>query len=212
MLPVSQDLYRSTSYAPPINLSFNQYLLLSEEPVLFHTGSARQATELLPRLEGVLAGKALSYIFVSHFESDECGGLALLLDRYPSASVICSEVTARQLSGFGVTCNLLVKKPGEHVISGAFDLELISYPSEMHLWEGLLAYEHHRGIFFSSDLMLRWGEAGDALVRSDWREELSKISSEQLPNPERLLKLREDLAGFDPTLIATGHGPILTLR
>ena len=69
MLPVSQDLYRSTSYAPPINLSFNQYLLLSEEPVLFHTGSARQATELLPRLEGVHAGKALSYIFVSHVEN-----------------------------------------------------------------------------------------------------------------------------------------------
>ena len=164
MIPTKYDLHLFTDYMQPVNLSFNQYLLLTEEPVLFHTGSAQQAAALLPRLEAALAGRPLRHIFVSHFESDECGGLAALLDRYPDASVICPEVTARQLMGFGYQCSLDAKKPGEHIVTDSFDLEFIGYPSEMHLWEGLLAYEHRRKIFFSSELMMRWGEPGSDLV------------------------------------------------
>ncbi|MES4520380.1 MBL fold metallo-hydrolase, partial [Escherichia coli] len=190
---------------------FNQYLLLTEEPVLFHTGSAQQAAALLPRLEAALAGRPLRHIFVSHFESDECGGLAALLDRYPDASVICPEVTARQLMGFGYQCSLDAKKPGEHIVTDSFDLEFIGYPSEMHLWEGLLAYEHRRKIFFSSDLMMRWGETGSDLVHSSWKDEVGGITAEQVPSPQGRLRLQEDLMRFSPELIATGHGPVVDL-
>ena len=211
MIPTKYDLHLFTDYMQPDNLSFNQYLLLTGEPVLFHTGSAQQAAALLPRLEAALAGRPLRHIFVSHFESDECGGLTPLLDRYPDASVVCPEVTARQLAGFGYHCSLDAKKPGEHMITDSFDLEFIGYPSEMHLWEGLLAYEHRRKIFFSSDLMFRWGEMGSDLIHSNWKDEVSGITAEQVPNPQRLLRLQENLMRFCPELIATGHGPIVDL-
>lgn len=48
MIPTKYDLHLFTDYMQPVNLSFNQYLLLTEEPVLFHTGSAQQAAALLP--------------------------------------------------------------------------------------------------------------------------------------------------------------------
>lgn len=211
MILSKYDLYPFTAYVKPINLSFNQYLLLTEEPVLFHTGSAQQAAALLPRLEEILASRPLRHIFVSHFESDECGGLTLLLGRYPDASVICSEVTARQLAGFGYHCSLDVKKPGDRLITDFFDLQFIGYPSEMHLWEGLLAYEHRRKVFFSSDLMLRWGETDGSLIRSNWKDEVSGITAEQIPDPQRLLRLQEELLRFSPDIIATGHGPIIDL-
>ena len=51
--------------------------------------------------------------FVSHFESDECGGLSLLLKNFPQVKTICSEITARQLIGFGITDKVIVKKAGE---------------------------------------------------------------------------------------------------
>lgn len=38
MIPTKYDLHLFTDYMQPVNLSFNQYLLLTEEPVLFHTG------------------------------------------------------------------------------------------------------------------------------------------------------------------------------
>lgn len=36
--------------------------------------------------------------------------------------------------GFGITNQVLVKKPGEKLTSNDYELEFISYPSEMHLW------------------------------------------------------------------------------
>lgn len=207
MIPTKYDLHLFTDYMQPVNLSFNQYLLLTEEPVLFHTGSAQQAAALLPRLEAALAGRPLRHIFVSHFESDECGGLAALLDRYPDASVICPEVTARQLMGFGYQCSLDAKKPGEHIVTDSFDLEFIGYPSEMHLWEGLLAYEHRRKIFFSSDLMMRWGETGSDLVHSSWKDEVGGITAEQVPSPQGRLRLQEDLMRFFSGIDRDGTWP-----
>ena len=79
MPQIFDDLYQFTSYAPPIDLTFHQYLLNIDEPILIHTGSRQQAQTLLPQIKDVLMGRKLKYIFVSHFESDECGGLEIIL-------------------------------------------------------------------------------------------------------------------------------------
>ncbi|MBZ3655957.1 hypothetical protein JS565_25725 [Salmonella enterica subsp. enterica serovar Senftenberg] len=62
MIPTKYDLHLFTDYMQPVNLSFNQYLLLTEEPVLFHTGSAQQAAALLPRLEAARGPAAPAYL------------------------------------------------------------------------------------------------------------------------------------------------------
>ncbi len=209
---IGEDLYQFSTYIPAINLTFNQYLLLTEEPILFHTGNIHQAKALVPQLKEVLGEKELKYIFASHFEADECGGLSIILDAYPSAITICSEVTARELNGFGIDCEVLIKKPGESLNTNSFKLEFISYPSEVHLWEGILAIENTRGIFFSSDLMITRGDSRGLSKDSDWLKEIESISSMQIPNPEQLTLLQEQLKPFNPTLIATGHGSLVNLR
>jgi hypothetical protein len=82
----------------------------------------------------------------------------------------------------------------------------------MHLWEGLLVIENHRGIFFSSDLMIRRGDAGGLWIDSNWNTEIIAIRSDQVPDPERLDQLKKTIAQLSPRLIATGHGPCLRLR
>lgn len=145
------------------------------------------------------------------FESDECGGLSRILDSYPEAKTICSEVTARQLNGFGYKTEILIKQPGEKLSTNTYELEFISYPSEMHLWEGLLVIENQRGIFFSSDLMFNLGNANGIVKASTWAAEINNIRKDQIPDPERLNQLQNTLAKFKPTFIATGHGPCLKL-
>lgn len=206
---ISKDLHQFSTYFPQINLSFHQYLLLGEEPLLVHTGSMQQAATMLPQLKEALAGRSLKYIFISHFESDECGGLSLIQEHYPEAMPICSEATARQLMGFGLIKEAIAKKPGEKLSTANFELEFFSYPSEMHLWEGLLMMENRRGIFFSSDLMIRFGEEINTAIKSDWQKEIKDIRPEQVPDPERRAKLQETLAGLKPQFVATGHGPCL---
>jgi flavorubredoxin len=211
MVNIYEKLYQFSSYVPPIDLSFHQYLLLEEEAVLVHTGSMQQAEALIPQLKEVLNGKTLKYIFVSHFESDECGGLSLILKHFPEAKPICSEVTARQLMGFGIANDIIVKKPGEKLNANGYELEFINYPSEMHLWEGLLLMENKCGVFFSSDLVFRFGKSAGTVIEGSWQEEVNSITPLQVPDVEQREKLQQVLGQFNPKFIATGHGPCVKL-
>ena len=211
MSAIYEDLYQFSSYIPPIDLSFHQYLLLTEEPILVHTGSMQQAEALALQLKAILLDRALKYIFISHFESDECGGLSILLKHFPEAKPICSEITARQLSGFGITNDALVKKPGEKLNIGDGELEFISYPSEMHLWEGLLLAENTRGIFFSSDLVFRLGKANGSVIEGNWQAEVDNISALQVPDKQGREKLQQALTQLNPKFVAVGHGPCIKL-
>ncbi|MCK9443429.1 MAG: MBL fold metallo-hydrolase [Tissierellaceae bacterium] len=205
MESIRDDLYQFSFYNPTIDLTFNQYLLLTDEPVLFHTGDIHQAKELVPRLKELLAGRQLKYIFVSHFEVDECGGLSLMQDNFPEAKVICSGVTDMQLDGFGISAQTIVKKPGDILKTSSYELEFINYPSEMHLWDGLLVFERNRGIFFSSDLMISRGKSIE-VVNSNWEDAILSITSMQIPSPEKRVKLQDELRTIKPEFVAVGHG------
>lgn len=212
MAIINEKLHQFSTYLEPIDLSFHQYLLLGEEPILFHTGNVMQAEVMLPDLKAALEGKALKYIFISHFEADECGGLPIILNHFPKAKVICSNVTARQLNGFGIKAEIIVKKYGEKLNTKDYELEFFNYPSEMHLWDGLLVMENNRGIFFSSDLMISLGEEIGTIEESDWNTEVSKIKPEQVPDSEKLKKLQQTLLNLNPSFVATGHGACLKIK
>ncbi|VCZ15592.1 MBL fold metallo-hydrolase [Klebsiella pneumoniae] len=137
MTEIIKDLYQFTEVMEPIKLSMHQYLLMTNEPVLIQTGAVSQAQTTIPKLQELLGERKIKYILISHFESDECGGLALVLKEHPEAVAVCSETTARQLMGFGITNNVLIKKPNEIFAGDDFEFQTISYPSEMHMWEGL---------------------------------------------------------------------------
>jgi flavorubredoxin len=210
-IKIFENLYMFNSYNQYINLSFNQFLLLGEEPVLFHTGSYQMAEELIPKLKDILCDKKLSLIFVSHFESDECGGLGLILKHFPEAKTICSAVTARQLTGFGMFNEVIVKAPNEDLSLSSLKLKFVSYPSEMHLWEGLLAFETEQGLLFSSDLFIRMGKVSEAIANSSLEEELDKIAAHQIPDPAALKTIQETLLKLPVKYIVPGHGPVLKL-
>ena len=211
MTKIFNYLHQFTTYASAIDLTFNQYLLNIDEPILIHTGDLNRARQLIPQIKEMIGDKELKYIFVSHFESDECGGITRILKEYPNAKVICSQVTARQLEGFGILTNPLVKKPGEGMTIGGLQFEFISYPSEMHMWEGLLLYEINRGILFSSDLMISFGNLNTHIVESTLEKELKRIGREQIPDTEKRNILIEDLNKLNINFIATGHGQCIKI-
>ena len=211
MKEIYKDLYQFSTYVKPIDLTFHQYLLLGEESMLVHTGNDEQARRLIPEAEALLSGRPLKYIFISHFEADECGGLTSVLEAFPEAVPLCSEVTARQLSGFGFTDKAAVKRPGDKLVVPGGEYEFISYPSEMHRWEGLLMKENTRGIFFSSDLMIRFGDGAGVVIDGDWNDEVQGITAAQVPDDEKRKVLQGTLANFNVKFIATGHGPCVRM-
>lgn len=209
MTQIYPNLYQFTDVLEPMKLSMHQYLLLTDEPILIQTGAVPQAQATLPKLKELLGERSLKYILISHFESDECGGLSLVLKEYPDAIAVCSEVTARQLWGFGIARNVDIKKPGDSFSGEDFDFEIIGYPSEMHMWEGLLFSEKKRGIFFSSDLMFAMGENHGQIVENNWEDAVNTSGVEQLPSIDMQKKLMDDLKTLKPKFIASGHGPCI---
>lgn len=206
---ILDNLHLFNCYNEIIDLSFNQYVLHGSEPILIHTGSKEQAVAMLPKLKALLGGRQLEYIFISHFESDECGGLNFLMEYFPHAKPICSQVTARQLSGFGWTNDIIVKAPGDVWETSELKLRFISYPSEMHLWEGLLVFEENSGLIFSSDLFIHRGRIETPIIDANWKDEIEKISLQQIPSPTALKTLQEALADLPVKYVIPGHGPCL---
>lgn len=211
MKKIYKDLYMFSTYVPQIDLTFNQFLLLTDEPVLIHTGDNRQAEMLVGELKGILGERKLKYVFGAHFEADEYGGLLTILKEYPEAVAVCSSVCARQLGGFGISKNVIVKKPGETLSVGNGELQFFNYPSEMHLWDGLLVAETTRKIFFSSDLMIRFGKPADEFLKRTWKDEVEGIACQQILDTKRRRELKGVLKGLDINFVATGHGQCIEI-
>ena len=55
--------------------SFNQYLIVDDEPLLFHTGPRKMFPLIREAVSSVLPPDQLRYIAFSHVEADECGSL-----------------------------------------------------------------------------------------------------------------------------------------
>ncbi len=211
MTTIYNGLHQFTEYLEPVNLSLHQYLLLTEEPALIHTGTVNNAQNIVAQIKQLLGEKPLKYMLVSHFESDECGCIAALVKEFPGVTTVCSETTARQLYGFGITYNIAIKKPGDKLIGKDYEFEFISYPSEMHLWDGLLFVENKRKIFFSSDLMFSFGNIHGKTIESNWEAAIETSGVDWIPGDKQREKLIKDLKEISPKFIATGHGPCIRL-
>ncbi|MBI2850296.1 MAG: MBL fold metallo-hydrolase [Chloroflexi bacterium] len=208
---IVEGVYRISSTAGPGGFSFNQFLVKDEKSILIHTGAVQQFKAVADSIGSIVDIKQISYLFISHFESDECGALCNFLGLNPNLIPVCGAITARQLQGFGLHGSPQIVKPGDELSLGKRKLSFISYPSEMHLWEGLLTYDTTDKILFSSDLFVARG-AGEAAIKKANRAEAMKIEARSIPSEEGRTKCQAALDQLDIQLVAVGHGPVLDLR
>ncbi len=208
---IADWLYRIATFDQRVGISFNQYLILDERPTLVHTGSVQTFDGLLARVAEVVEPARLAYAFISHFEADECGALGRLRGVAKDLVPVCSAVTARQLRGFGLGEDALVQKEGDALSIGRRELRFVSYPAEMHLWEGLLAYAEPDRVLFSADLVIRPGPAPEPVVKAQ-AEEALRIAEAAIPSPEARAICESKLRALAPKVLALGHGPALDLR
>lgn len=206
MQKIYEKLYQFTTYIPPMDFTIHQYLFASDPAIVFATGTQKEAEENLPEIKKILNGRPVKYIFVSHIESDECGGLSVFLREYPEATVLCSALCARELPGYGYNGKIKMCSENEILEDGTLKLQFFDYPAEVHLQNGLVCFEQNSGIFYSADLMLRNGNGAGKHIDSDWKTAVESIKPERIPNETLLLELKEELLTITPKIIAVGHG------
>src|SRR4051794_29775892 len=76
---ITDGIYRLSTFvpeiAPPAGFTFNQFLVLGDEPLLFHTGLRRMFPLVRDALARIIPPEQLRWIAFGHYEADECGAM-----------------------------------------------------------------------------------------------------------------------------------------
>ncbi len=155
-----------STFLPEIGLTFNQFLIDADEPLLFHCGQRFLFPAVSAAVGKVVAIDKLRWITFSHVESDECGSMNEWLAASPNATA------AHGRTGCNIWLNDTAIRPpralgdGEVLDLGGKKVRRIDTPHLPHCWDAGLIYEEITGTLFCSDLFTHAGE-GPALTDSD---------------------------------------------
>lgn len=188
--------------------SFNQYLVVDDEPLLFHTGPRKMFALVREAVASVLPVARLRYIGLSHVEADECGSLNEWLAVAPQAEPLCGTVAAL------VSIDDLADRParalkdGETLSLGRHAVQWFDTPHLPHAWECGFLMEAHTRTLLCGDLFTQGGTKLPALTEADilgpseaFRQQMDYFSHTKFARV-----MLERLAGAAPTTLACMHG------
>ncbi len=210
---IASGIYRLSTFmpeiAPPAGLVFNQFLVLGDEPLLFHTGYRQMFPLVRAAVGRLVPPERLRWIAFGHYEADECGAMNEWLAVAPQAEVAHGQTACL------VSLGDMADRPPRALADGAA-IELgsgkrVRYfdtPHIPHGWEAGVLYEESTGTLLCGDLFTQLGE-GPALTDKDIvgpaiaAEDLFRYSA---LNPGMGLTIRR-LAKLAPQTLALMHGP-----
>src|SRR5262245_4678431 len=92
---IVDGIYRiSTPPDPEVPITFNQFLIEDEAPVLVHTGVHQAYDGIHKAIKEVLDPASLAYVVLLHFEGDECGGMDRFMAEAKNAQLVGSNMSA----------------------------------------------------------------------------------------------------------------------
>ena len=147
--------------------SFNQYLLLDDEPLLWHTGPRRMFPLVSEAIAALVPIDRLRYIGLSHFEADECGAMNELLAAAPAAVPICSQVAAMVSVSDVADRAPRALADGEQLALGRHTMQWFDTPHVPHGWDCGLLMDTSTGTFLCGDLFTQPGHGDEALTEGD---------------------------------------------
>ena len=208
---VADDIYRINIAMPdmiPGGFSFNQYLLVDEKPLLFHTGPRKLFPLICQQIETVLPVAELRYIAFSHVESDECGSLEKFLLAAPEARPVCSAVAAMVSVGDMVDVEPLGMADGQTLSLGRHQLIWQSTPHLPHGWECGYLFDATTKTLFCGDLFTQPGIGERPLIEDDIlaSSETFRAQMDYFAHSRDTPQLLEKLAQLEPGVLACMHG------
>jgi flavorubredoxin len=208
---VADGIYRINT---PVRLpaagefNFNQYLILDDAPMLFHTGQRQLFPVVREAIEAIIPIERLRYIGLSHFEADECGSLNSLLAAAPHAVPICSRVAAMIAINDQADRAPQALADGEDLNLGRHTLRWFDTPHVPHSWECGLMMDMSTRTFFCGDLFTQGGSGEVALTESDilGPSESFRLPMDYFAHSPQTTAILERLARERPTTLACMHG------
>lgn len=188
--------------------SFNQYLIVDDDPLIFHTGPRKMFPLVREAVANVLPVERLRYIAFSHVEADECGSLNEWLAIARHSLPLCGTVAAL------VSVNDLADRPAralanDEILSlGKHTLRWFDAPHLPHAWECGFMMEEQTKTLLCGDLFTQGGSNLPALTESDilGPSEEFRHGMDYFSHTRHARKILEKLASTKPETLACMHG------
>ena len=208
---IGESLYRISTAVPPDmvpgGFTFNQYLLVDDAPLLFHTGLRHQFGSVSEAVASVLPIDRLRYISFCHVEADECGALNEFLDAAPQSEPLCSQVAAMTSIGDLSNRPPRVLADGESLSLGKHVVKWIDAPHVPHGWENGFLFEETTRTLFCGDLFTQGGSQheplGDDILETS---EQMRVNMDYFAHGGNTRPVLERLASLEPQILACMHG------
>ena len=168
---IANGIYRLSTFvpeiAPPAGFAFNQFLILGDEPLLFHTGLRKMFPLTRDAVSRIIPPERLRWIAFGHYEADECGAMNEWLAIAPQAQL------AHGQTGCMVSLNDMADRPprvlqdGETIDLGrGKKVRYLDTPHTPHGWDAGVMFEESTGTLLCGDLFTQLGDC-PALTGSD---------------------------------------------
>jgi len=209
---IADGIFRISTPVPPAvvpgGFTFNQYLIVDERPLLFHTGLRRMFPAVEAAVARVISVDRLRHVAFSHFEADECGALNEFLAVAPSAAPLCGMVAAL------VSVNDYADRPpraladGEALSLGRHSVQWFDTPHLPHAWECGFLMEQHTRTLLCGDLFTQGGADHPPVTEADILEpsETFRLRMDYYSHTKNARALLERLAAAEPRTLACMHG------
>jgi flavorubredoxin len=90
---ITDGIYRISGFSNTLGITFNQFLIDDEKPMLIHTGPIGMYKNIEQKIKEVIPLQKLAYVSFLYFESDEWGGMEFL--ESANAKLICSDLSSK---------------------------------------------------------------------------------------------------------------------
>ena len=207
---IAQGVYRISTPVSvvPGGFTFNQYLVVDDEPLVFHTGLRRMFPLVREAISAVMPIERLRYVSFSHYEADECGAINEFLAAAPNAVPLCGQIAAIVSIGDVADRPPRAMDDGETVPLGAHSVRWFATPHLPHAWECGFLMEETTRTLLCGDLFTQGGATHAPLTEDDILEpsEAFRGQLDYYSHTKNAGGMIERLAGLRPTTLACMHG------
>jgi flavorubredoxin len=209
---ISDGIYRINTPVAieggPGGFSFNQYLIVDDEPLLFHTGPRKMFPLVREAVASIMPVERLRYLSFSHVEADECGSLNEWLAVAPESVPLCGRVAAMVSISDLADRAPRALSDGEALALGKHSLRWFDAPHLPHAWECGYLLEEQTRTLLCGDLFTQGGAQHPPLTESDilGPSEAFRQKMDYYSHTKNGKEMLERLAAEQPTTLACMHG------
>lgn len=198
-------------------VSYNAYLLMDQNTVLFDTVDWSACRQLLENLEYLLKDRPLDYLVINHMEPDHGASLEEILIRYPQVKVISTPKAFMLMQQFGFSLEgheCIQVKEGDQMSFGRHQITFITAPM-VHWPETMVSFDSTNGVLFSADAFGSFGAldgklfADEVNFERDWLDDARRYYTNIVGKyGTHVLHLLEKAKTIDIKYLCPLHGPV----